>query len=732
MIIADTVSSPVATNVGAAPSKFKIKASAKAFKILSGFYSDPVLAIPRELGANAWDSHVSAGKTDKMFEVHAPNTLEPWFSIRDFGTGLSAEAIDQIYTTYFESTKTGDNDSDGCMGLGSKTPFNYTENFSVTSWFNGKKFVYNCFIDERGSPNILPFGVENSTEPNGVEVKFAVKSADISTFVDKIRQAYAPFRYKPTITGATITYPTIKYTFKGTDWAIREYENGYSYGAKSFAFMGNYSYPINVDALFSSDARYNNDKVYTKVSHILQYASTELYFNIGDLEVAPNKEQLQYDADEKTQKAIIAAAVKAYDELLELVQKSIDKPTSIWNAMELYAKYNSYDSKYYNFNRIIGSIPIRYNKKDISSKDVRSDDVHEESGLNKGVVTDPRDSRKQFADKYGHFAVEQYEYRLSNGQLRKRYTNTYTAGGPSGSLFFYTNDTKFRRARVRHYLTTNYSGKNFPTIHIIFDHSKKGEVFEAHRKYLGLDNAQVLHIESLPKPPRTPRNPSTAKTDEIPEFILDSNYWSRNSFTAEAKGTYYYIDFIYSAAYYKTNQIGFDTVSGILSYGVKEKILSKTKTRIFGINKRNAYMLKTGTWINVLDLVLDHAKKNKESLEHQLYLQDTYQPLCQSHNNLRYKIQRSSFTTKLDNKDTKKLFESFDNAFATQNTDSVLVGVARFMGLKGKKLSTFDDSLLDTVKTIQTKYMGLFDMVDTYSIDTTKFAKIVNFIDKNS
>lgn len=83
MIITDSVSSPVISNVTSAPSRFKIKASAKAFKILSGFYSEPILAIPRELGANAWDSHVKAGNTSQMFEVHAPNTLEPWFAVRD-------------------------------------------------------------------------------------------------------------------------------------------------------------------------------------------------------------------------------------------------------------------------------------------------------------------------------------------------------------------------------------------------------------------------------------------------------------------------------------------------------------------------------------------------------------------------------------------------------------------------------------------------------------------------
>jgi hypothetical protein len=74
MIITQEKSSPVISNILSAPTRFKIKASAKAFKILSGFYSEPILAIPRELGANAWDSHVKAKNTEKMFEVHAQYT----------------------------------------------------------------------------------------------------------------------------------------------------------------------------------------------------------------------------------------------------------------------------------------------------------------------------------------------------------------------------------------------------------------------------------------------------------------------------------------------------------------------------------------------------------------------------------------------------------------------------------------------------------------------------------
>ena len=117
------VNEVVLSNVGTT-GEFKIRNSAKAFKILSdGLYSNKIKAVIRELSCNAVDSHVAANKADTPFEVHLPTVLEPWFSVRDFGLGLDGDQVENIYTTYFESTKTESNDFIGALGLGSKSPF---------------------------------------------------------------------------------------------------------------------------------------------------------------------------------------------------------------------------------------------------------------------------------------------------------------------------------------------------------------------------------------------------------------------------------------------------------------------------------------------------------------------------------------------------------------------------------------------------------------------------------
>ena len=135
--------------------EFKIKNSAKAFSILSsGLYANKIRAIIRELSCNAYDSHVAAGTVSEPFDIHLPNSFEPYFAIRDYGIGLDHSGVVNVYTTYFESTKTDSNDYIGALGLGSKSPFSYVNTFKVVAIKNGRRGVYTTFINENGVPSI--------------------------------------------------------------------------------------------------------------------------------------------------------------------------------------------------------------------------------------------------------------------------------------------------------------------------------------------------------------------------------------------------------------------------------------------------------------------------------------------------------------------------------------------------------------------------------------------------
>ena len=735
MIIQQAVSAPVITSINNTPTKFKIKASAKAFKILSGFYSEPILAIPRELGANAWDAHVKAKNTNKMFEVHAPNQLEPWFSIRDFGTGLSPTDIDQIYTTYFESTKTNDNDSDGCMGLGSKTPYNYTENFSVISFYNGVKHVYNCFIDEAGSPNIMAVMNEPTKEHNGMEIKFGVKLTDVAMFVEKIQRAYDPFRFRPIIVGASVKFNPRVYSFENsTSWGMRKNNEDRYTSNVCRAFMGNYSYPISYDALRSYIDNLPNDKTNknNKIYSLLQDGHFDFFFDIGDLEVAPNKEQLQYDADNKTAKAIVDRVFIAIKELVVLVNKSLEVPKTRWEAMSLHAKYNSYNGLYSSVRRVIGDITVKFNGEVIGSSSISANKVNVNLKLTK-----PSDDHYNPNKLPQKFTMNSLAYRENSDKFIVRNDIEYSVPETGAfPIFLYTGEDSIKKARVRHYLKGKFAGKSIPTSILICDQSPNFKVFKAHCEYLGIPDTAIVNIEELPKPPRVARGTRTIATDEINYSSFgDGNqyvHWSRKSEKFEPTGTYYYVDFYYSTPTWRKDSDISTKISPVLFLLNESKVIPSTHKIFYGINKKNKHMLTVGTWINIFDLAEIEAKKKQEEIEHTVYLSGLGDKIS-SIGNVRRVISTPSFIKTLENKKTIEMFSGFaklgTEIQSASSSQTILLDLFKF---KAKCHKTLPVDLVEFKELLNNKYMRVFDLIDSYSNSLTGVAKIINFIDEKS
>ncbi len=264
-------------------SSFSIKASAKAFRILSdGLYSKKITAIIRELSCNAYDSHIQAGKKDVPIHIHLPNNIEPWFSVRDNGIGLSHEQVLKLYTTYFESTKTGSNDVIGQLGLGSKSPFCYTNSFTVLSNYDGIRRIYSAFIGENGFPQIAQLHEEPTDACNGIEVKVPVESKDFSEFVSEAKEVLEYFSPVPTINRQNLLVYSKKITYQEPGFRVFG-EDRYTHGG--FAVMGTVAYPLNKHVLGLS---YEDN-------NLLNSFNIEIDVAIGDVEITASRESLSYD-----------------------------------------------------------------------------------------------------------------------------------------------------------------------------------------------------------------------------------------------------------------------------------------------------------------------------------------------------------------------------------------------------------------------------------------------------
>lgn len=319
--------------------EFKIRNSAKAFKILSdGLYSNKIRAIIRELSCNAIDSHVAAGKQDVPFDVHLPSLLEPWFSVKDYGIGLSGDQVVNIYTTYFESTKTESNDFIGALGLGSKSPFSYTENFTVTAIKDGYKRIYSAFINELGVPSIAEMGEELTDEGNGVEVKFSVTDqGDFYSFRHEAQQVFMWFTNPVNVVGVSGFTVTKKY-YKERDIVPGVHSTG---DRVSYALMGNISYPI------SNISEAN--KHFGDIAHLLN-CGLVIEFGIGELDFAASREELSYVP--LTINSIKRKLEEVNANLSKYIAKRVDEIKHPWEKAEfLYENsrsslYSSAVSKY--------------------------------------------------------------------------------------------------------------------------------------------------------------------------------------------------------------------------------------------------------------------------------------------------------------------------------------------------------------------------------------------------
>jgi len=345
--------------------QFTIQQSSKMFKLLSdSLYSDKVQAVIRELSTNAYDAHVAAGNKNP-FKVILPTQAVPSFTVRDYGTGLSQQDMEELYTTYGASNKNDSNDFVGCLGLGSKSPFAYTKSFSTVSYYNGTKYSYIAAMDENGVPSLNLFDISPTKEPNGLEISFAVKQCDFGEFTTKAKRIFHYFKMKPIIEGgfgenlSDHSYSYTNFVIDGKGWRIGrlsnnndQYPSAYNNADSGIvAIMGNIAYPVDSSKIIgeaekdtSNDAIQKWNRTFKKVdvdnwkNLVKEVLGSGLYleinFDIGELEMDVSREGLQY-----TKNVLKVLRERTQDIYLQLKEDMTQKITQCTNLVDAYQTY---------------------------------------------------------------------------------------------------------------------------------------------------------------------------------------------------------------------------------------------------------------------------------------------------------------------------------------------------------------------------------------------------------
>lgn len=624
-------------------SAFQIKASAKAFSILSsGLYSDKILAIVRELSTNAYDSHVEAGNPNQPFSVHLPNSLDPTFSVQDYGIGLDDEEIrgrphqstDEdgnpvgpvqyvggIYNTYFESTKQDSDDYVGALGLGSKSPFSYTDNFLITAVKGGVKRVYTAMIED-GFPTVVKFGKDQRTnEPNGVRVEFAVQKNDFMKFAEAAKKVYRWFDVQPTIRGNKIQVEPCQMVHENIvpGASIRDTEqNGFRWNDNTpYARQGTVAYPINPnEGDIDEDLRYM-----LKIPLVID-------FPIGSLDVTPSRESLSYI--KHTNDNINKRLREIADGLEEYVKRELVNATTDWDRALVVDK-------------MFKTTALRSITKHVLETSTSLFDIAEVTIMHNSVTVVVRDEVQR---KHG-FSVNQYMVKSvvgNNDRVRLSKCSPYydvikgvdgkpvfNADGtpknkyfylvpPGGNIRIFVNDTKRKNvlSRVRNVLPASNARYAFV---IDIDNDK---ALKKAKETFG--QAPFEYISDLPEVKNLrPASVTTGTKISLFAFVhgaarthnnmLSWGWEERKSSIAaivknNAPYKVLYVPLNNRTVLYKRSTLPADEFRAFVSDLVKVGIIEKT-TEIIGVRKSVIDKL-TNDYINLFDYVKSELKKVDE------------------------------------------------------------------------------------------------------------------------
>lgn len=338
-MVIETTHSDVTSSGVAEVTQSRIVASAQMIKLLSsGLYTDKIKAVIRELSANAIDAMKVAGTLEShRLKVHLPTAIESWFSIRDYGTGLSDEGIKRVYINYGASTKSLDNEQIGGFGVGSKAPFSYTDQYIIKSYYNGKLNTYNYGIGSLGIPELSKISTTNTDEHNGIEIHMQVKGTDIRTFETKAADIYKWFDHKPDTNypiGYPIDTPILKTRY---GFLYRKYG---TYNKIVDVRMGGIVYNVDTNIWGYSD----------DITSLLYDSAIFIELNIGDVTVTASREKVE---NTDRNKAVLTEAIT------NIVKSTHEEYNRIINDPELseWDKVSINSSSYSNagrFSKILG------------------------------------------------------------------------------------------------------------------------------------------------------------------------------------------------------------------------------------------------------------------------------------------------------------------------------------------------------------------------------------------
>ena len=308
--------------------------------LLRNNYSNTRLAVVREISANALDANAEANATRRI-EVKLPTAMNPTFSVRDFGGGLSQEDVFGLYSKYGKSTKRTSNNYIGAFGIGKFAPLSYGDNFTCVSFHNGTKTSYNVFVDENDDTKIVELQApQPSNEPSGLLIEVAVSDDDRDEFINVASNFFQFFSEEdmPKFIGVEddfIKTPQKVLSSKTDKWFfVDENRHGYNH-YYSHVLMGRVAYPIDPNSINVSNFVSNADACKI-IQQLLSQSNFYFRVPLGSVRLHHSRESLEYN--KATQKEICSILFKVSQDIQTIAKEKLADSEDLWEAKKNYAK----------------------------------------------------------------------------------------------------------------------------------------------------------------------------------------------------------------------------------------------------------------------------------------------------------------------------------------------------------------------------------------------------------
>ncbi|USN14165.1 hypothetical protein KABACHOK_03290 [Brevundimonas phage vB_BpoS-Kabachok] len=292
---------------------------------INDLYSDKVGAIVREITANADDSHRRAGQ-ERPFYVHVPTALEPEFFVRDFGCGMTDQVMEEVYIVIGLSDKDESDAETGMWGLGSKTPFSYADQYTITCFDGETARHYGYGIADDGIPNLYTLAIEPSDEPCGVRIGLAVEAQDFHLFETAVKHSAVAHEGRFEHNLGEIKTGSVAY--QGAGWtALSEapLTGASTYNDTWWVRQGCVVYPLKDSQITLPQS----SRMDGRLAYILDCP-------IGSVRMTPSREALQYDAEGVEYLKARIESVKA--EIGDAVHEATKDIVSVVDYFEKVAK----------------------------------------------------------------------------------------------------------------------------------------------------------------------------------------------------------------------------------------------------------------------------------------------------------------------------------------------------------------------------------------------------------